>query len=186
MIDKKKIEQANKGLPTVDIKGKEYVMVKDRVKAFREVFSDFGISTEVVALTDESVTIKATVTDENGIVKATGLAQESKSASFINKTSFVENCETSAIGRALAMLGIGIDDSIGSADEVATAINQQNAKPKPASEELITQIKTELEETNSNVANFLKIFKVSSVDEMSEEQAKRGLQLLADKKEGKR
>lgn len=186
MIDKKQIDAANKDLPTVNIKGKNYVMVKDRVLAFRKVFSDFGLSTEVVNLTDESVTIKATVYDENGIIKATGLAQESRTASIINKTSFVENCETSAVGRALAMLGIGIDDSIGSADEVAAAINQQNAKPVPASEEVLAQIKQELEETNSNVTNFLKIFKLESVDEMNEAQAKKALQLLAEKKEGKR
>ena len=52
-------------------------------------------------------------------------------SSNINKTSYVENCETSAIGRALAMLGIGIDTSIASANEVADAIAKQDSKEKP-------------------------------------------------------
>ena len=50
-----------------------------------------------------------------------------KSSSNINKTSYVENCETSAVGRALAILGIGIDTSIASANEVEDAIAQQQA-----------------------------------------------------------
>ena len=59
-------------------------------------------------------------------MRATGFAQEDKSSSYINKTSYVENCETSAWGRALANLGIGIDTSIASSNEVAIAIGKQN------------------------------------------------------------
>ena len=64
---------------------------------------------------------------QTGRVVATGHAHEERGSSNINKTSFVENCETSAIGRALAMLGIGIDTSIASANEVEDAIAQQQA-----------------------------------------------------------
>jgi hypothetical protein len=63
------------------------------------------------------------------------MAQEDKAASMINKTSYVENCETSAVGRALGFLGIGIETSIATADEVSMAVNkQQYAAPAPESD----------------------------------------------------
>ena len=64
-----------------------------------------------------------------GDIVATGHAQEDKASSNINKTSYVENCETSAVGRALGFLGIGIETSIATADEVAMAIAKQEAQP---------------------------------------------------------
>jgi hypothetical protein len=68
-----------------------------------------------------------TITTPDGSIVAQGHAHEEKTASSINKTSYVENCETSAVGRALAMLGIGIDTSIASANEVEEAIAKQQA-----------------------------------------------------------
>lgn len=120
-----RLTRANKGLPTMTIKGKQYVMVKDRVSAFRREFPDWSIVTEVVYHDDTQIVIKATITDDVGRIMATGLAREEEGSTNINRTSHVENCETSAIGRALALLGIGIDDSFGSADEVANAVLQQ-------------------------------------------------------------
>jgi Icc-related predicted phosphoesterase len=70
---------------------------------------------------------RCTITTAEGTVVAQGHAHEVKSSSNINKTSYVENCETSAVGRALAILGIGIDTSIASANEVEDAIAQQQA-----------------------------------------------------------
>ena len=70
--------------------------------------------------------MKTTITDENGKILATGMAQEKETSSYINKTSYIENCETSAVGRALGMLGIGSDEQMASAEEVANAINNQN------------------------------------------------------------
>lgn len=128
MITRELLAEANKGIPTVSIKGKEYIMVKDRIKRFRDIMPDGSIMTEVIDLTSDTVTIKATVTDPEGRILATGIAHEIEGSSNINRTSHVENCETSAIGRALGVMGIGIDDSLGSADEVANAIqNQQYA-----------------------------------------------------------
>lgn len=181
MITRELIEKANKGLPTVDIKGKNYVMVKDRVKAFRNTFPDMAIVTDVLHFDDESVTIKATILDENGMIKATGHAQEYKSASFINKTSYVENCETSAIGRAIGLLGIGIDDSFGSADEVANAIHQQDAMKRvitPAQAEGLKQL---LEKTESDTKAFLKNFKVNSVDEIPADMYAKAQELMHKK-----
>lgn len=121
--------KANEDLATVPVKGKEYVQVNTRVNAFRKICPSGCISTEIIALDDGVVTIKATVIDAEGNVLATGLAQEKESGSYINKTSYVENCETSAVGRALGFLGIGSDVSMASADELVNAIlNQEKAK----------------------------------------------------------
>lgn len=122
---------ANGKLRTVDIKGKPYVEVNERIKYFRENFKNWSLTSELVSIEDGVCVMKATVRDENGVVKATGYAYEKESSSFINKTSYIENCETSAWGRALGNLGIGIDASIASADEVQNAqINQDTEAPK--------------------------------------------------------
>lgn len=119
-------------LKTVDIKGKEYVMVHERIRAFREEHPNFGLLSEILSIGDGIVTMKAIITDETGRVLATGHAQEKEQSSYINKTSYVENCETSAFGRALGALGIGIDTSFATADEVANAIKQQGDIKKTA------------------------------------------------------
>jgi hypothetical protein len=112
-------------MKSINIKGKNYIMVNERIKFFREKYENWSLTSEIVNLTEDSCIIKATITDESGVVKATGFAQEDRTSSMINKTSFVENCETSAWGRALGNLGIGIDDSIASAEEVDMAIKKQ-------------------------------------------------------------
>ena len=88
----------------------------------------------------ENCVCKCTIADNSGRVIATGHAHEERSASNINKTSFVENCETSAVGRALAMLGIGIDTSIASANEVSDAIAKQESKKESKSEAPVENI----------------------------------------------
>lgn len=120
-----KLKEIN--LPTMNIKGKNYVMVKDRVAAFRSVCPGGAITTEIVNTDGVTVTIRATVADEDGRVLAQAHAQEKYNSTAINKTSALENCETSAVGRALGLLGIGIDDSFASANEVQNAQAQQYA-----------------------------------------------------------
>jgi len=120
---------------TVDIRGKKYVEVKERVKYFRQekTFEGWTIATEFPLLSDEQCMCKAVVADTSGRVIATGHAHEIQANGNINKTSYIENCETSAIGRALAVMGIGVDDSMASAGEVSDAISQQAKASKPAS-----------------------------------------------------
>lgn len=115
-------------MKTVNIKGKEYVEVNERLKYFRSEpqYKGYSLESEVILLDNGVITIRAIIKDENGVIKATGLAQEKESSSFINKTSYVENCETSAWGRALGNLGIGIDTSVATAEEVNNAILNQN------------------------------------------------------------
>ena len=127
MITKDTLKKANEGLPTIDQKGKGYVMVNERVKAFRSIEPDGAIVTEWLLLDfDRGVAVsQTTIYDSNGQKLATGTAYEKEGAGFVNKTSFIENCETSSVGRALGFLSIGIDDSMASADEVANAMKQQ-------------------------------------------------------------
>ena len=127
------ITQANEGLSTVDVKGKEYVVVPQRVKAFRKLYPDGFIMTDILSHENGVVVMqaKAGYYDEEGnaFVLGTGLAFEKADSSYINKTSYIENCETSAIGRALGFLGLGIDAAICSAEELINAVSNQD---KPA------------------------------------------------------
>ena len=139
MIDAKALKEANERIKKIDFKGKGYALVASRVDAFRAICPGGSITCEVVDLTDGAIICKATVTDENGIVLSTGLAREVEGASYINKTSFVENCETSAVGRALGFLGIGSDENMASAEELANAVlNQEEQKLKEKNTKKIT------------------------------------------------
>ena len=119
-----------KQLKTVDIKGKSYVMVNERISYFRETYPNGSIITELLSSTDGVHTFKA-IAINDGNVLATGHASEKDGSTFINKTSALENAETSAIGRCLGVLGIGIDSSIATYEEVANAVKQQD-KPSVA------------------------------------------------------
>lgn len=118
---------SNYNFKTTNIRGKQYVEVNERIKFFRQEdeYKNWTISTEFTAMDSEMCVCKAVIADTNQRVIASGHAHEEKSSGHINKTSYVENCETSAIGRALAMMGIGIDTSIASANEVTDAIAKQ-------------------------------------------------------------
>ncbi len=123
------IQKANETIKTTDIKGKEYAEVNQRIKAFRMLYPQGSIETEMLSNENGTCIFKATICGNNEIGKyilGTGTAYEKENSSFINKTSYIENCETSAVGRALGMAGFGIDTSIASAEEVANAIEQQN------------------------------------------------------------
>lgn len=124
---------------SIKIHGKEYMPVAARVNDFRQNYSikeGYGISTEIVSLTDDVVVVKASVTNPDGFVLGTGHAEEKRAASQINKTSALENAETSAIGRALAACGFG-GSEYASANEVENAIHQQEER-KPANKSNIT------------------------------------------------
>lgn len=154
-------------MKTVNIKGKEYIEVNERLKYFRseKKYEGYSLESEVISLENGVITIKAIIKDANGVVKATGLAQEKESSSFINKTSFVENCETSAWGRALGNLGIGIDTSIASAEEVQNAIeNQQNAVEPKKQYKKTTEKSVELPQPLSEYETDMNI--ISTLDDL--------------------
>lgn len=114
----------------VNIHGKEYKTVAKRVDEFRKAHNtDLAIVTSLVSIDEKTVVMKAEILNKENWVIATGYAEEKRTASQINATSALENCETSAIGRALANFGLA-GGEYASADEVANAINQQSEAPK--------------------------------------------------------
>ena len=108
----------------IQIQGKDYITVNERVKEFRKLHPQGQILTQIMANADGQILFQAKIIVD-GVLVATGHAKEVEGSTFINKTSALENSETSAVGRALGMYGIGIDTSLASADEVANAVTQQ-------------------------------------------------------------
>jgi hypothetical protein len=109
----------------VDIKGKSYKLIVARVQEFNDKHPDWGMQSEVIFHDAERVIVRVTITDPEGRIMGSGLAEEDRGASRINATSAMENCETSAFGRALASIGLGGDVAYASAEEVVNAINTQ-------------------------------------------------------------
>lgn len=125
------IERFNKKTGKTEVK--EYAEVHQRVKAFRMCYPTGLIETEMVSDENGVCVFRARVGFYSGsgfVLLATGTASESKAASAINATSYHENCETSAVGRALGLAGFGIADSIASAEEAARAQMRQRKKPE--------------------------------------------------------
>ena len=121
-------------------KGKEYTEVKDRLIAFADEFPQASIETKLISVSQVIDTPTGETCNEY-VVKATvipnpiqepewvyvGHAAERDNTGFVNKTSALENCETSAVGRALAFAGFGGDFAIASKEEVENAKAKQKA-----------------------------------------------------------
>jgi len=107
-----------------------YSMVHTRVEIFRKHYGeDSRIDTEIIDCDLEVVRMKATASvrvDGEWRVLGMGHAEEFRGEGYINPTSALENCETSAIGRSLASLGIH-------GGEYASAFEVDNAKNAKAS-----------------------------------------------------
>ena len=175
------LKRINEGLQTVDVKGKNYVEVNKRVMAFRELEPNGSILTEIISLENGVVVMKATVSSGEGQVLGTGFAYEKESSSYINKTSYIENCETSAVGRALGFCGIGVDTSIASAEEVTNAIQQQ--------ENLATDIekKTFMDRCKQLGVDYRNILKqIGVTGQMTKEQHGKALIVLKEIEESRK
>lgn len=158
------IVKANATIKTTDVKGKEYAEVNQRIKAFRSICPNGSIETCLVSNANGVCVFSAVVKDENGKVLGTGHAYEKENSSFINKTSYIENCETSAVGRALGMCGFGIDVSLASYEEVANAIKQQEEKP---TKENIETLRALAKQKGVSEDKLLKKYKINDFSEMS-------------------
>jgi hypothetical protein len=130
MTKKQETQTQKIDLKTVDIKGKAYVQVNERVRVFRqdERYSGWALITSPLKVSDAEAFFEAKILNDKGVLIANGHARELQSSSFINKTSYIENAETSAIGRALGNLGIGIESSFCTADELLIAMAGQGEK----------------------------------------------------------
>ena len=188
---------ANETIKTTDIKGKDYAEVNQRIKAFRMVYPQGSIKTEMLSNENGVCIFRASVWDDNLNILATGTAYEKENSSFINKTSYIENCETSAVGRALGMAGFGIDVSVASAEEVQNAINNQEVTQEEADSYKLTfgkykdkTLKEVYEEdeqyiqwmlSNSKDERMIKLIELATgVTIPSEEEMKERLKLISD------
>lgn len=154
---------ANSTIKPTAIKGKNYPMVNERIKAFRMVYPNGAIITEMISDADGKCVFQASIFDDNEKVIGTGHAYEREEASNINKTSYIENCETSAVGRALAMCGFGIDASIASYEEVTEAIANQQISPVTA-----CALRKELKEQGIREDTIRALYNVPGVDKLTE------------------
>lgn len=181
------IQGVNEGLTLTDIgRGNMYAEVPQRVQAFRKLFPMGTITTDILYMEGGVVVMKA-VASVDGVVLGEGLAYEKESNGFINKNSYIENCQTSAVGRALAFIGIGSDKSIASAEEVANAKKQQ---AKDSEDEMKAELKKLLEDSKRDVTAFLKWCteryerKIESVDMLVDVELKDAIKAIKGDKKG--
>ena len=164
---------------------KEYAEVNQRIKAFRMLYPEGFILTELVSDKDGVCIMRAKAgyyMNGSMVILGTGTAYEKETSSYINKTSYIENCETSAVGRALGMLALGIDTSVASAEEVQNAVNNQEPpkeqipekyKPQTGSINGLTkkEIQMMAEKAQMPMEEILKQANVKTLDEMSQRTA---------------
>lgn len=143
-------------MKTVNIKGKEYITVNERLIHFRKeaAYKGWRIVEDLVSLDDKEGVFKATILDPDGNEMVSAHAQEYRDSSYINKTSFLENGFTSALGRALGYLGIGLDTSIASADEVGNAVANQDNKSWLTENQLNATLKGTADQAKKVLANY--------------------------------
>lgn len=186
MIKFEDLQNANETIKTTDIKGREYAEVNQRIKAFKMLYPEGFIITELKSVKDGVAICSAKIgfyrEDGTEHILGTGTAYEKEGSTFINKTSFIENCETSAVGRALGMSGFGIDVSIASAEEVQNAIANQK---KPVKKATAAQKKTIFDAYGKKMPELLKHLGLKNIDDMTAEQAGIVLQKLKESKNEK-
>lgn len=151
-------------MKTINIKGKEYITVNERLIYFRNQanFKGWQIIETIVSIDDKEGIFKVSLFNDKGHEIASAHAQEYRDSSYINKTSFVENGFTSALGRALGYLGIGIDTSIASADEVKNAVSNQKQATAEDDRKWLTeaQLNATLKATADQAQKVMKTFKM--------------------------
>lgn len=135
---------------------KDYITVNERILKFYERYPDGRIVTEIKSWTEGRIIMQATIYRDHETEKplAIGHAYEQEGSTYINKTSVLENCETSAVGRALALAGFEIKKSIASKEEVESAQAKQEILKREEKEEIPEIIRTLYEEKFGNLENF--------------------------------
>lgn len=115
----------------------DYVPVSERLEQFYSDHPEGRILTSIVEHDAENgfVLIRAEVyrKQDDAVPSATGHAFENRSEGYVNKTSYIENCETSATGRALALLGYEIKRGVASREEMEKTERMQS-EPSQAEE----------------------------------------------------
>jgi len=149
-------------MKSINIKGKEYITVNERLKHFREnqKYDGWSIKETIHLMNENEGVFYVEISNEKGNVISSAHAQEYRDSSYINKTSFVENGFTSALGRALGYLGIGIDTSIASAQEMQNAIHNQEKTKDDRSWLTESQLRSTLQGTKKQAESVVKNFRM--------------------------
>lgn len=155
----KQVNDLNKTHGVTQRGGKKYTEVFVRVEAFRQAFgTDLGVDTQILVDDGKRVVVKATILSKEGLTVGSGLAEEIRGQGNVNKTSALENAETSAIGRALASLGLH-GGSYASANEIAAvqrkekALQQPESEPESEPESDLINLRTHLGKTLNQVSH---------------------------------
>ena len=188
MVTYKDIERANNSILPTDIKGKAYAEVNQRIKAFRMVYPEGFIMTEMVSNDGGICVFQAQVgyhdESDGARVLGVGTAYEKEGSTFINKTSYIENCETSAVGRALGMAGFGIDTSVASAEEVQNAMaNQSNASANHSKRKASPKQIEVLSKTYTG-DNLKKLLAANNIDKLENIPMEKASELISKLKKG--
>ena len=177
------IRKANETIKTTAIQGKDYAEVNQRIKAFRMVYPNGYIHTAIYSLDGGVCVMRAEVgyyEDGKQVELGSGTAYEKEGSTYINKTSYIENCETSCVGRALGMAGFGIDTSVASAEEVQNAINNQGKPQKLATAKQVEALKAAY--PGDSIKKLLEWAKVEKVEDLPMEVASGVLKRVEEKK----
>ena len=154
----------------VNINGNEYYTVAERLTKLHQKNNNVTIITDIIKMDMEIVVVKATVSIDN--LNYSGHAQEIIGSNKINTTSALENAETSAVGRALAFSGIGVDGSVASADEIIKAESRSNGiVEQSATSAQINAIEKLLENELVTAPDKVRINKLLSRDNIDKESA---------------
>ena len=141
-----------------NIKGKQYETVASRVQRFRAMFPNHSMQSEIKHMDETSILFKTEIRNADGVVIATGHAEEIRGSSMINKTSAVENGETSSWGRALSNLGVDASGEIASFEEVENAIAQQTSHTKKTATKAVSSNKPATDKQKTEIrSEFLKV-----------------------------
>lgn len=180
------IQKANDAIVTTELKNEktgrkigDYAEVNQRIKAFRMVYPQGSLPTEMLSNENGVCIFKASVITDDGKLLATGTAYEKENSTFINKTSYIENCETSAVGRALGMAGFGIDVSVASAEEVQNAIANQEEEKKATPKQIAVLVETYKGD------NMTKLLEVNNLEKIEDISMKKASELISAIKGGK-
>lgn len=176
------IKKANDEAKVSPIKDKPYIEVNERIKAFRKVFPMGFITSEMIS-NENGVCIFRAEVGIGETVLGVGHAYEKEDANFINKTSYIENCQTSAVGRALGMAGFGIDTSVASYEEVSNAIANQDQQEKQ--EKKATPKQIELLAKKYEGENLLKLLKAQNIEKLEDLSMAKASDLISKLKGGK-
>jgi len=149
----KQVNDLNKTHGVTQRGGKKYTEVFVRVEAFRQAFgTDLGVDTQILVDDGKRVVVKATILSKEGLTVGSGLAEEIRGQGNVNKTSALENAETSAIGRALASLGLH-GGSYASANEIAAVQRKEKALEQPEPDPDLLNLRTHLGKTLDQVSH---------------------------------